>query len=320
MYTIRPIFPHELDMFSAISTPVHRQSSIRAYLEQMFEKGAMRPDWCFVLEKEGTGIGRVAFWTLPGKASPLDIFLLDLPWDDAHCSQLADLLWQRLLLTCRETGVTQLGYVLDSPAAAPQWQENRKERKHILSKLGFELQRETSRFEWNSENGIAPFALMPAPDAGIVYRSLTEVGEDAFLDAIMRGSTSTLDRLIAKERAEHGPLAQAREIFQGLQSMSYEPDWWELAYAPDERVIGFILPTKSPTFATIGYIGVLPDFRGRGYVDQLLNRGVSTLVQAGEKFIRADTDLCNHPMAKAFLRAGFHQFAERSEYRSSLLL
>lgn len=319
MYTVRPIFTHELHKFATISTPVQRQSSVLAYLEQMFDKGAMRPEWCFILEQEGVGIGRVAFWTLPGKDCPSDIVLLDLPWDDENCTQLAELLWQHLLLTCREKGVTHLGHVLDSPALAPQWQENHEERKTILNRLGFQLQRETSRFEWNTEHK----ATSPLPeqtlDAGIVYRSLTQVGEDAFLDAIMRGSASTLDRQIAKERDDRGPLAQAREIFQDLQSMSYDPDWWELAYAPDGQVIGFILPAKSPTFATIGYIGVLPEYRGRGYVDQLLNRGISTLLAAGETWIRADTDLANHPMAKSFLRAGFHLFAQRSEYRTAPL-
>lgn len=317
MYTVRPILTHELHKFAAISTPVQRQSSVLAYLEQMFEKGAMRPEWCFILEEEGIGIGRVAFWTLPGIDSPSDIVLLDLPWDAENSTQLAELLWQHLLLTCQEKGVAQLCHVLDSPVIAPQWQDNHEKRKIVLSKLGFQLQRETSRFEWTPEHA-SPLSA-PALDAGITYRSLTQVGDAAIVDAIMRGSAFTLDRQIAKEREEHGPIAQARGIYQDLQSMSYDPDWWELAYAPDGQVIGFILPAKSPTFATIGYIGVLPEYRGRGYVDQLLNRGISTLLAAGETVIRADTDLGNHPMAKSFLRAGFHLFAQRSEYRTSLL-
>ncbi|MED4585605.1 GNAT family N-acetyltransferase [Brevibacillus choshinensis] len=316
MITFRPIFVHELHAFAAVSTPTHRQQSIIDYVQEMFTKGAMRPEWCFILEREGEGIGRVAFWTLPGKDSPSDIVLLDLPWEDENGSELAELLWQHLLVTCRQMGVKQLGYVLDSPAMAPQWQDHEEQRQKILGNLGFHKQRETSRFEWKNNPGItsAPNVL-PHMDERVIYRSLSEVGEIAFIDAIMRGSASTLDRQIAQERSEYGPLSQAQEIYQDLQGMSYEPDWWELAYTPDDQLIGFIIPTKSPTFATIGYIGVLPEFRGRGYVDLLLNRGLFSLVQAGESFIRTDTDLQNQPMANAFLRAGFHLFAQRSEYR-----
>lgn len=318
MFTVRPIFMHEIHTFAAVSTSTHRQPSILEYLQQMFTKGAMRPEWCFILEREGEGIGRVAFWTLPGKNIPSDIVLLDLPWEDAHCPELAELLWEHLLVICRQMGVDQLGYVLDSPVMAPQWQDHGEQRQKILNKLGFQLQRETSRFEWKTEPVVPLLTnVLPGTDERIIYGSLPEVGEPAFIEAIMRGSASTLDRQIAQERAEHGPLSQAQEIYQDLQSMSYEPDWWELAFTPEGQLIGFIIPTKSPTFATIGYIGVLPEYRGRGYVDLLLRRGVSTLVQAGETFIRADTDIRNQPMANSFLRAGFHLFAQRSEYRFS---
>ncbi|MDF2681678.1 MAG: family N-acetyltransferase [Brevibacillus sp.] len=318
MFTVRPILMHEIHVFAAVTTPTHRQSSIIEYLQQMFTKGAMRPEWCFLLEREGEGIGRVAFWTLPGKNRPSDIVLLELPWGDENCSELAEILWQHLMVTCQQAGVDQLGYVLDSPAMAPQWQDHGEQRQKILNKLGFQLQRETSRFEWKTDPSVTPLpSVLASMDERIIYRSLSEVGETAFIDAIMRGSASTLDRLIAQERAEHGPLSQAQEIYQDLQSMSYEPDWWELAYTPDDQLMGFIIPAKGPTFATIGYIGVLPEYRGRGYVDLLLNRGLSTLVQAGETFIRTDTDIRNQPMANSFLRAGFHLFAQRSEYRFS---
>lgn len=307
MYTVRRVAMHELSDFVAVLTPPERHASILAYVEHMFSQGAMRPEWCFLVEKEGETLGRAAFWALPGKDVPSDIVLLDLPWEDDACG---DQLWQDLLLMCKQLGAEQLGYVLDTPAMAPQWQESGPSRQTFLEKKGFHLQRETSRFEWKSDEPRNQEA-----NGGIQFRSLSEVGEAAFIDAIMRGSASTLDRQIAQERADFGPYLQAKEIFHDLQSMSYEAHWWELAYTPENELIGFVMPTKSPTFATIGYIGVLPEFRGRGYVDVLLNRGVISLVQSGERFIRADTDLHNEPMANSFLRAGFHRFAQRSEYR-----
>jgi RimJ/RimL family protein N-acetyltransferase len=74
------------------------------------------------------------------------------------------------------------------------------------------------------------------------------------------------------------------------------------------------MPTKSPAFATIGYIGVVPEQRGKGYIDTLLRQGTATLLTAGAVTIRADTDVNNLPMANAFRRCGYRQFATRREY------
>jgi hypothetical protein len=62
---------------------------------------------------------------------------------------------------------------------------------------------------------------------------------------------------------------------------------------------------------TIGYIGVVPEQRGRGYVDELLAEMAWTLADLapGEE-VGADTDFGNVPMAKAFVRAGFRMTSE----------
>jgi hypothetical protein len=39
---------------------------------------------------------------------------------------------------------------------------------------------------------------------------------------------------------------------------------------------------------------------------------------AGERFIRTDTDVSSFPMANAFRRAGYQQFATRREYSVKL--
>jgi ribosomal protein S18 acetylase RimI-like enzyme len=61
-------------------------------------------------------------------------------------------------------------------------------------------------------------------------------------------------------------------------------------------------------------VGVVPEQRGRGYVDDLLAQAVVTLAAAGATVIRADTAVANIPMANAFRRAGFDQFMTRTEY------
>ena len=77
------------------------------------------------------------------------------------------------------------------------------------------------------------------------------------------------------------------------------------------------MPAEPPGFLTIFYVGVVPDMRGQGYVNDLLAAGTATLLEArtkSDKPLIADTDISNAPMAAAFERAGWSRFAGRQEY------
>ena len=71
------------------------------------------------------------------------------------------------------------------------------------------------------------------------------------------------------------------------------------------------MPARNYTMPTIGYIGVVPEQRGRGYVDELLAEMAWMLADlAPREEVGADTDFANVPMAKAFARAGFRTTSE----------
>ena len=61
----------------------------------------------------------------------------------------------------------------------------------------------------------------------------------------------------------------------------------------------------------VAYLGVVPELRGNGYVEDLLAEITHLLAVAGAQWIQADTDLANRPMAAAFQRAGYRNFAVR---------
>ena len=72
------------------------------------------------------------------------------------------------------------------------------------------------------------------------------------------------------------------------------------------EVAGFGVPSRNTEFPVVGYLGVLPEHRGRGYVDEILAEITRILVaDAGATTIHADTDLENRPMAAAFERCGY---------------
>ena len=73
----------------------------------------------------------------------------------------------------------------------------------------------------------------------------------------------------------------------------------------------FLSPGHNPYSLVIGYLAVMPDHRGRGYINDILNEGVSELAATGVDRIRAATDMTNSPMGDAFLRNGWTEY-ERS--------
>jgi RimJ/RimL family protein N-acetyltransferase len=137
-------------------------------------------------------------------------------------------------------------------------------------------------------------------------------------------SEGTLDREIREERERLGPREAAREFFEDARRVKHEPSWWRLAYnRPRGELVGLVMPAQPPTFLTIFYVGVVPEMRGRGYVDDLLATGTATLLEAraGDveaRPLRADTDVANTPMAAAFERSGWRRFAGRREYSVDL--
>ena len=78
------------------------------------------------------------------------------------------------------------------------------------------------------------------------------------------------------------------------------------------RSRGFGIPSQNTDYPVVGYLGVLPEHRGRGYVDQIRAEITRILVaETGATAIRADTDLENRPMAAAFERAGYRVHGRR---------
>lgn len=307
----RTVGADELDLFVEAGGAPENRREVKSYVEDMFAAGSMRPEWCFVLEDGERAVGRVALWTLPKSEEPLDAVLLDVPWDGEYLG-LGELLLVEVLGEAGALGAREIGHVIDGPPMWPQFQQHPEERAELLGLAGFALKRETLRFEWRG-------ATVPEASGRLEFRALEDVGEEVFVDAVARVAEGTLDRDMREEREKQGPRMAAREFFGEEQAMEYEPGWWELAYHKlDGDLVGLIMPARNPTSPVIDYIGVVPERRGEGYVDDLLARGAATLLEAGAQQIRADTDTANVPMAAAFRRAGYTEFARRREYEANL--
>jgi RimJ/RimL family protein N-acetyltransferase len=313
----RPVGAGELAPFvEATGSPDHRKE-VRQYLQSMFATGSMRPEWCFVTqEEEDRPLGRAAFWTLPDMDEPFALVLLDVPWGGDYMGVGTPLLGD-ILNEARRLGAKEIEHVLDAPPMQPQFQHHPEKRVELLESIGFAFRRETGRFEWRGGK--------PNTEPGrLSFLTLEEVGDEAFVDAMRRVSEGTLDREIREEREKLGPREAAREFFEDAQRVKHERSWWRLAYSkPEGDLVGLVMPAEPPAFLTAFYVGVVPEMRGRGYVDDLLAAGTATLLATrakggNKKPLRADTDVANAAMAAAFERAGWARFAGRREYSVDL--
>lgn len=173
----------------------------------------------------------------------------------------------------------------------------------LVKELGFECMRERVEFE---RPGNSPS--VEATDR-LIFRTREEVGESTFSASFALAFQDSLDAEFQKDYAELGP---HRVISQYLSKCPKEDDrhtWFsELAYDVKNDLVGIIMllsakrknPRKGHSIGCIYTLGVVPEKRGQGYVNDLLARGTQILEREGADCIRSTTAATNFPMANAF--------------------
>jgi ribosomal protein S18 acetylase RimI-like enzyme len=301
-----------MDAFLSISEPSPYRDQLRDYAESLLQQRCTKPDWCVLGLEAGTPVARAALWALPGQEVPTDVVLIEADWSDSRLTAGHALL-TKLHELAGALGADTLGHSVDSPPGAPQYQENEDARIRLLTGSGYELLRDGLRWRY-----AAPGSDEAVTEYSLAFRTLPEVGEDAFVDAIALTYQGTRDSWIGRNIVERGMSGVAREDFHDQQGMEYRPEWWELAYTADSALAGLIMAARNPGGAVISYVGVVPDQRGRGLASELVRRGTQRLRESGADEIRGDCDRDNVGMVKAFERAGYEQFARRRTYHRAI--
>jgi RimJ/RimL family protein N-acetyltransferase len=283
--------------------------------------GQYRPEWTWLATgadgvtgtAAGTGIAAAGIWW--GDCAPDGLDAL-FARDGLHGEPRAALAG-RLITAAhaafthapgQPAGRTTPAFHLSLP---PDW----RARHDVITALSWRLQAaltaglteelERLRFAWHRG------AAVPAPSARLKFRH--DPDDDTFTDLFRRTLTGTLDATTRRAADAVGAEAQARaDVAFYRDRMHGERDWWRVACLPGGEPVGFGIPSRNTDVPVVGYIGVLPGHRGHGYIDDILAETTRVLVQeAGAHVIHADTDLANRPMAAAFERAGYANFARR---------
>ena len=299
--TIRPITGREeLDLFNELPYLLNDE------LADDLVQGRRRPEWMWIALQGDRLLARTAWWSRPGVGSPLILDLLDI--DDGLPEPDRVDVGVRLLETATAATVPEGSPRPEySRMVPPRWRDSAatrrpvQDRTAVLERTGARLFVERLRLEWQPRS--------PAPAGRGRLRFRPAVDTDELLALMTRVLEGTLDAHSRDELTRASPReAAVKQYEEELARYRTPRDWWRIATLPDGEPVGFVIPAHNGYNPIIAYIGVLPEQRGNGYVDDVLAEGTRVLAGQDVPRIRASTDMANVPMAQAFARAGYATF------------
>ncbi|UKD59288.1 GNAT family N-acetyltransferase [Amycolatopsis sp. FU40] len=168
----------------------------------------------------------------------------------------------------------------------PDWREKAETRSVVEDRMtafeqtGARLLAERLRFERRQGTPVAP------PQKRLVFRKIR--GEDEVLDLMTRVLDGTLDAHsrddLARMSAREAAIRHYEDELAHDRSLR---DWWRVAALPDGTPVGFVTPARNDYHPVIGYLAVLPEHRGNGYLDEILAEGTRILAAQEVPRIRA---------------------------------
>ncbi|MEV4106530.1 GNAT family N-acetyltransferase [Nonomuraea sp. NPDC049695] len=295
MISYRPTVAADLDRVTAwsVTEPVGWIPADR-YLADLAEN-MYRPEWTWIAEVDDQIVGRALWWGPRDSAYPVALDCLDVdPAVGERTAIAAELI--RAALTGFpqpvQYAIKAAGGRRDDPltSAAVEW------RRAAAHAAGLTREVERLQFEWTPADGVPP--------ATGVLR-FAEASDEEFLTVFTRIAEGSLDAQTRANLAAKGVDATAREEMDFYLRAPGKREWWRIAYTHEGEVAGMAIPSATPYSVNVGYLGVVPEFRGRGYVDEILGEITRMHAANGELRITATTDVSNAPMAAAFGRAGY---------------
>jgi RimJ/RimL family protein N-acetyltransferase len=303
----RSVNEQDLDRVTAVTVeePVSWIPAER-YLEELAE-GMYRPEWTWIAEDGDRLVARALWW---GPADSTHPYALDCLYVDGSVTDRAAV----------ATGLLQAGHrwLLDQGAESaplfnitlangwrsdPAIRDAMAWREAAATAAGLSHAVERLRFEWTPED--------PVPEATGRLLFRPEPDDEVVLDVFRRIAEGSLDDETRKNLARMGVEDTARHELDYYLDCPGDRDWWRLAHTPDGALVGLAVPSANAYNRNVGYLGVVPEQRGKGYVDDILGEITRIHAAAGAELITATTDMGNAPMAAAFQRAGYHNTQTR---------
>jgi hypothetical protein len=266
-----------------------------------------RPEWTWVAEEDGQILARAIWWGWSDAGHPMALDGLDVRESVAGRAGFAARLLAAAHNAFRAAGTPRLPpFDLSLPndwRTDPAVVRSLGWRRRAAALAGLTDELERRRYAWTAAAGL------PAGPGRLTMRA--EPDDRVFLDAFRRVAAGSLDVTTRRAIAALGADRQAREDMRLYRGMPGDRDWWRLAYTGDGALAGLAIPGRNAGVSVIGYLGVVPELRGRKYVDDILAGMTRFHAAAGARRIGATTDVTNAAMAAALERAGYRSHGIR---------
>ncbi|MHB2020000.1 MAG: N-acetyltransferase [Candidatus Xenobia bacterium] len=123
---------------------------------------------------------------------------------------------------------------------------------------------------------------LPRSNGRCTWIDLDHAGRVAFIKALQAATSEN-----AWQRASW---ETARQLFDTLQQRHYDPDWWRLGYleqkvptttSPQVEPCAVVVPQREGAAGTLGFFGVVPQWRGEGLGREAVVEGLRVLAEGG---------------------------------------
>ncbi|MFF0739498.1 GNAT family N-acetyltransferase [Streptomyces sp. NPDC004111] len=318
--SFRPAVESDLERFLPLLVADPASTLTADLYRTKLADGQYRSEWTWIAEGPADASGRpvlavAVWWGLPTQATPgaLDaVYVADvLVPQDQRVSLAAELLTAAHEVYTAAGAAERPAFHIFLPGDfhdRPEVTEALSWRREVAEAAGLAGSVERLRYEWKPQDGL------PEP-ASSRLTFTPEPDDEVFVDLFRRVLEGTLDAGSRKEAERIGAEAQARgEVALYQEQLIGERSWWRVARDGSGEPVGFGIPSLNPAGPVVGYLGVLPEHRGQGYVDEILvwiTRFLATEAEPEAPQIRADTDVTNRPTAAAFERAGYRNETRR---------
>jgi ribosomal protein S18 acetylase RimI-like enzyme len=304
MVTTRSIRRDELDDWLAVGADDPGNDRMAGRIGSAWADGSGGPELTFVAQDDaGTPVGRLAFTyssaaaALPDTHEAVAIGLW-LAWDDPGAVDVG-----RRLVADHLAALPPSVIALDAHAN-PEYMVASDVRRRVFEAAGLPLFQEKEGFLWTPESSPTSNG-----DPRLTFRTIEDVGRDRYAETMSRSTEGTLDRQDRYYAALVGRDGWGPEMLAFLTDD--DAPSWLLGYDDASEIVGYVaLGTfDEPSRGTIMHIGVVPEQRGRGYVNELLRACNEAALRRGFDRVLSDVDVENQPMKAAMERAGHHAAA-----------
>jgi GNAT superfamily N-acetyltransferase len=263
-------------------------------LARWMELSCTKLSWITLGLAHGTLVEALALVTHPAYGIPLEFFRL---FGQTTGTPMDSRLFRSGIDCAKKYGAQELFYSTT---------EDPSERK-LIGDLGFSPWREIYRYRSDGQ------IVSSVDDCRIVEARIFAQAEIiSLIEQTSQSCNDSQTKYFCRSLGSHG---DAKLTLETMELASHDPCWWLVALGPGGRQAGLVLPVLNYGKLTIGFIGVVPEFRGRGIASYLLHQLHPIVNRSGYSVFYAEVDKRNKSMQRALAKSGFRLECVKQEWR-----